>query len=616
MNIIRKDGLMVRAVRLAFFVLPIVYVAGALSAAVHEVLGHGLSAVLLGGEFSGFTVKWDGMGWAFATLPADGASASHQILFWASGIIATTVCGAILWGLVFFFRRRPDIQLAMLVTAFVLLISGIDYVVWNAYHPIPSTGDIGKIIMFCHILEFPDPTVLRWVLLITGVLLFAGTTFYFCTSIFVRAEALILSGGRLTGKSRFLVLFLFLVLPGAYAFLSFDLNQLAPGIGRVPNVAGALGIIAVAGLLFWYRPKLKNGNSVPLITWRHLVVSGTCLLVTITALALWLNEGLIWSPMQIGDAGQAMVIRIDGPTPSPDGRYVAFSIVKENAEVGVLDLQSGSVRTIPVPGKFVDASFGMSWSPDGTFLVATVVEDNGPFALWSLSWTDAQWYKLVELPDDSCGHSLVSPQGDSVLFRANWTRDLKRFDLGSGQLKSLTETGDIYRFGYAWSPDGSKIYFSRGYMKEDGGFWVMQADGTNKTLISDDVQPNSLAISATGQYVAYTTYGEPVDNPRYSLHVAKLPGFDRTKIGSASIYYFPQWHAEKDELLFHEGGSVKVWSAPDGKAEGPSIRWIATGFFPVWAETGGTIVLRRNKTELWRYDVRTEELRRVYSLDE
>jgi len=33
----------------------------------------------------------------------------------ASGIIVTTLCGVILWGLVFLFRRRPGIQLALLI---------------------------------------------------------------------------------------------------------------------------------------------------------------------------------------------------------------------------------------------------------------------------------------------------------------------------------------------------------------------------------------------------------------------------------------------------------------------------------------------------------------------
>jgi len=358
MNIIHGNNTIARAVRLTFFVLPIVYVAEILSTTIHEVVGHGLTAVLLGGQFSGFIVKWDTMGWAFADLPVE-APVTHHILFLASGIIVTTLCGAILWGLVFFFRRRPDIQLALLIGAFIFLIEGIDYIVWNSYHPV-LTGDVGKIILFSQVLEFPGSAVLRWILLITGALLFAGTVFYFCTSIFVRVEALILSGGRFTGKSRFLALFLFLALPGAYEFLSFDWNQVAPGIGRLPSVAGALSIITVAAVLFWYRPRLKNGNSVPPITWRHIAVSGTCLLITITSLALWLNEGVRW---QVTEKHRAP--RIIGPIAINSSGDLLFCGVEKDgvSQRYIIPLTHDDFEPIVLEFPGSDKSLGAAWRP-------------------------------------------------------------------------------------------------------------------------------------------------------------------------------------------------------------------------------------------------------------
>lgn len=358
MNVIRNDNAITRAVRLALYVLPVLYVAGILCTTVHEVLGHGLSAVLLGGQFSGFAIKWDTMGWALADIPA-GATVTYHILFSAFGIIATTVCGMIFWGLVFLFHRRPDIQLALLVGAFVLLIDGLDYVVWNSYHPVPS-GDVGKIILFYQVMEFPGFTVIRWVLLITGALLFAGTAFYFCMSIFVRIEALILSGGQFTGKSRILALFLFLALPGAYEFLSFDWNQIAPGIGRLPNVAGALSIITVAGLLFWYRPRLKNRNYLPLITWRHIVVSGTCSLVTFAALTLWLNEGVRW---QVTEKHRAP--RVIGPTAINSSGDLLFCGVDRDgvSRRCIIPLTGEDVEPMFLEFPGSDKCLGVAWRP-------------------------------------------------------------------------------------------------------------------------------------------------------------------------------------------------------------------------------------------------------------
>jgi hypothetical protein len=283
----------VRAVGLAIFILPIAYVAEILSVAVHEILGHGLSAVALGGTFSGFVLKWDAMGWASCALPAP-APLSHQVLYLASGVIATTVCGAGLYGLVFLFRKRVDIQLVLLVASFISLMDGISYVLWNAYHPVPP-GDIGWIVVLCSDPRVPEISAVRWVLLVISALLFAGMTLGLCTSVFVRIEALVLQGGQFRAKSRVLALLLLLALPGSVGWLTFDWDQLAPGIGLLPDVAGVLSVITVATLLFWYRPKLAQGTGGYVITWCHVTVSWIGLIGTLVALALWFEDGVRWN---------------------------------------------------------------------------------------------------------------------------------------------------------------------------------------------------------------------------------------------------------------------------------------------------------------------------------
>lgn len=293
MNAIFKRSPVSRAAGLALFLVPIAYVAGILGVAVHEILGHGLAAVLLGGEFSGFILKWDTMGSAFCVLPST-APQSHHVLHLASGVIATTICGAILLGLAFLSRKRADVQLALLVASFVVLMDGIPYVLWNSYHPVPP-GDIGRIISLSCGPQPPEDSAIRWALLTVGVLLFAGTTFYFCTSAFMKTEELILNGGQFTGSSRLLALFFFLALPGSVGWFLFDWNQLAPGVGPLPCVVGALSVAAMAALLFWFRPKSAHKEPAHPITWRHIAVSWSCLIVTVIALALWFQDGVRWS---------------------------------------------------------------------------------------------------------------------------------------------------------------------------------------------------------------------------------------------------------------------------------------------------------------------------------
>ena len=281
-----------RTVGLVLFLVPIGYVATILGVAVHEILGHGMSAILLGGEFAGFVLKWDAMGWAYSSLPYT-APQSHHIVYLISGVIATTVVGGILLCFALLFRKSRSIQLAMLVTSFICLMDGISYILWNSYHPVPP-GDIGRIILLSCGQQLATASAVRWGLLALGILLFVVTTFYFCASIFMRTEELVLNGNQFTGKSRLLALFFFLVLPGSVVWFAFDWNQLAPGIGLLPCVVGALSVVAMAALLFWHRPTSKHEDSVHSISWRSIVVSWSVLVITVIATILWFEKGVMW----------------------------------------------------------------------------------------------------------------------------------------------------------------------------------------------------------------------------------------------------------------------------------------------------------------------------------
>ena len=139
-----KTSVVRGAVLLAAFLLPVGYVAGIFAVAIHEILGHGLAAVALGGEFSGFVLRWDTMGWAYSELP-QGVAVWHYVFHLGSGVIATTVSGGVLLGLGLLFRKRTDIQLPLLLVSLICLMDGIPYIFWNAYHPVPP-GDIGWIL--------------------------------------------------------------------------------------------------------------------------------------------------------------------------------------------------------------------------------------------------------------------------------------------------------------------------------------------------------------------------------------------------------------------------------------------------------------------------------------
>ncbi|GAG74707.1 unnamed protein product, partial [marine sediment metagenome] len=165
-------------------------------------------------------------------------------------------------------------------------------------------------------------------------------------------------------------------------------------------------------------------------------------------------------------------------------------------------------------------------------------------------------------------------------------------DLDSGGPKYITRTGDVYRLGYDWSPDGSTIYYSRGYMADNGGIWIMNGDGSENKLISDKFQPYTLSISSTGEYIAFMVQGGDKD----ALFVSRLQEFSPVKISDDSAYFF-NWASDNDRLAYYGSDSViKVWHPSDKRVQKGMVREIAKdGYYPVWARNGGAILFIRDK---------------------
>jgi len=317
----------------------------------------------------------------------------------------------------------------------------------------------------------------------------------------VRIEALILSGGQFTGKSRLLALFLFLALPGAYEFLSFDWNQIAPGIGRLPGVAGALSIITVAALLFWYRPRLKNVNSVPLITWRHIVVSGTCLLITITSLALWLNEGVRWEvsethkkpriggPVAISDSGDLLVCSIE-----KDGvrrRYI-IPLTHDDFEPIVLEF----------PGS--DKSLGAAWRPsvEHDELLFITAEQKQQIKRFRISGDDISEISSYPVdPDLSAILPVWNPGGNILALRTmrfmDETSDGPYLGFSKDNGKTIHISNVPATINRLWVDD-HRLYITVGGYGEDGNMVLSEVrlDAENMTCeINEVLQAKDICLA-------------------------------------------------------------------------------------------------------------------------
>lgn len=274
-----------RALAAAVLVLaPFGYLGILAGVAVHETLGHGLTSLAVGGEFIGFQMDFDGMGYALVPLGAE-HGVQHQVIVLAGGVAATSLLGLALFVFGYFVRRRPWVSLPLIILSFGLLMDGIPYVFWNAFNPSPP-GDIGRII------TLTENHVLRFSLLgVSGVLMVA-VTWAFTTLLFVILQSWFTNGNELDGRRRTLLLLILGVGPGM-AWFTFDWNQLAPGLGVTPNIVGFGMHVAAAATLLALKPR-----PLPMPDKHGIAIAGAVgwgvAATSIVVVAMWLREGVFF----------------------------------------------------------------------------------------------------------------------------------------------------------------------------------------------------------------------------------------------------------------------------------------------------------------------------------
>lgn len=337
--------------------------------------------------------------------------------------------------------------------------------------------------------------------------------------------------------------------------------------------------------------------------------------------AVILLSGIITLAFAGTEAG--IRLHIDGPTVSPDGSQAAFVVSRKRLQqLCLLDLRSKKIQNVQVPGyvRWLEAFYGMSWDPEGRFIIVTIVEGTdqnpGPWSIWKVTIPEGKFKKISEIKNELCQRGLVSPDGKAVMFWVAVGKKLVSVNLESKKHQFLTKSGDVHRLGYDWSPDSSKIYFSRGFLAKTGGIWVMNADSSEKNLISDRFQGHSLGISSTERYMAFTSdrsWGW--EGKKVPLFVSDLQKFKPVKISKDSSRFF-DWSPNNDMLVFCSGNTVKIWTT-SGKHDSKGIvQEIGEGHYPVWAENGQVILFLRNEIELWKYDVNSEKTECIFSIKE
>jgi Tol biopolymer transport system component/class 3 adenylate cyclase len=305
------------------------------------------------------------------------------------------------------------------------------------------------------------------------------------------------------------------------------------------------------------------------------------------------------SPGQSGTSptgGQSPVV-VSTPTAFPGPGLIAY-VTGSETDPGTLMLvnPASAAQTELVPSTANSWVSAAAWAPDGQHIAYAVVDVTADtHALWVArpDGSDARKVAITGTGPASAIFSLSwAPDSQQIVFSS--ANRLSIIAVGDGTISPLTSNATLIDYAPAWSPDGSRIAFTRTVNDETaapeaGRIWTIGVDGSGAAQLraSPDDDEDNAAWSPDGTRLAFDA-STPESGGR-DIYVTSSTGTSLTRLTNDPRQDFaPSWSPDGTHIAFvsdrNRQPTIYIMAA-DGSDQQPLVSNSAAGATitrPVW----------------------------------